>query len=427
MPITRREFLRTAAAVAGPTVAGSLIAACATGRSARRRIPLVRQDRPIAWGIHDDNLPIRSDLPVERGATLRIYEWRQYLSNDVLDSFVRRYEDADVTVQTESFESREAAVARLSRPDARFDVFFPTVDQIGGLVEARLLQPLNHDYLPNLRNLWPQFSPSAGPRPFYDQGLGYTIPYTVFATGIGWRTDLVARADGPDRLRNPYDVFWNPAYRGRVGLYDSYREVIGMALLHDGVRDVNTRDAVELAEASRALEDLVRVSRVAFTTEGAYEGLPNGQFALHQAWSGDILSALRWGRAEALGTAPSLRYFWPSDGAGVVGCDLVAVCAGAESPVLAHAFLNHLLDTGVALRNFAWNGYQPPIAEATPQALFAPRSQWRRTIPSNLRSAVLTPADYARGRFLLALDPAADAEWLRAWESFRTSSRSQGR
>src|SRR5512132_768578 len=357
MPITRREFLRTAAAVAGPTMAGSLIAACAAGRSARRRIPLVRQDRPVAWGIHDDNLPIPSDLPVERGATLRIYEWRQYLSNDVLDSFVRRYQDADVTVQTESFESWDAAVATLSRPDARFDVFFPTVDQIGGLVEARLLQPLNHDYLPNLRNLWPQFSPSAGP--FYDQGLGYTIPYTVFATGIGWRTDMVARADGPDRLRNPYDVFWNPAYRRRVGLYDSYREVIGMALLHDGVRDVNTRDAVELAEASRALEDLVRVARVALTTEGAYEGLPTGRFALHQAWSGDIRSALRWGRAGALGPAPSLRYFWPSEGAGVVGCDLVAICAGAESPVLAHAFLNHLLDTGVALRHFAWNGYQP--------------------------------------------------------------------
>jgi hypothetical protein len=86
-----------------------------------------------------------------------------------------------------------------------------------------------------------------------------------------------------------------------VGLYDSYREVIGMALLHDGVHNVNTRDAVALAEASGALEALARIARVALTTEGAYEGLPNGTFALHQTWSGDILSALRWGRAEALG------------------------------------------------------------------------------------------------------------------------------
>src|SRR6058998_413776 len=118
MPITRREFLRTAAAVAGPAAAASLFAACATGRGARDRIPVVRQDHPIAWPVHDDNIPISSGLPVERGATLRVYEWRQYLSKDVLDSFARRYEDADITVETESFESREAALARVSQPGA---------------------------------------------------------------------------------------------------------------------------------------------------------------------------------------------------------------------------------------------------------------------------------------------------------------------
>src|SRR5207247_10017075 len=111
---------------------------------------------------------------------------------------------------------------------------------------------------------------------------------------------------------------------------------------------------VELAEATSGHEVLARDSRGAPTTEGAYEGLPDGRFALHQAWSGDILSALRWGRAQALGTAPFLRYFWPSDGAGVVGCDLVAVRAGAGSPVVGHAFLTHLLDAGVAGGNFAW-------------------------------------------------------------------------
>lgn len=420
MPITRREFLRTAA-VAGPALAGTLFAACAPGPSARGRLRLVRQDRPVAWPVHDDNLPIQGGLPVERGATLRIYEWRQYLSKDVLDSFVRRYRSADVSVHAESFDSRDAAVAKLSQPGARFDVFFPTVDQIGGLVAARLLRPLNHDYLPNLRNLWAQFTPPLGP--FYDQGLGYTVPYTVFATGIGWRTDMVARADGPDRLTNPYDALWNRAYRGKVGLYDDYRETIGMALLRDGVRDVNTPDAAALAEASGALEAMARAVHVKLTTEGAYEGLPAGEFAIHQAWSGDMLSALRWGRAEASGTERLLRYWWPNAGTGVVGCDLVAICADGENPVLAHAFLNHLLEAGVALRNFAWNGYQPPIADATPEAMFPPRSPWRRTIPSDLRGAVLTPEEFARGRFLLGLDPAADAKWLQAWEGFRSDLR----
>ena len=46
---------------------------------------------------------------------------------------------------------------------------------------------------------------------------------------------------------------------------------------------------------------------------------------------------------------------------GIVGCDLTAICARGRNPVLAHAFLDHLMDVGVAMRNFRWNGYQPPF------------------------------------------------------------------
>ena len=101
-------------------------------------------------------------------------------------------------------------------------------------------------------------------------------------------------------------MFWDPRYRGKVGVYDSYREAIGMALLRDGVRDVNTSNPSALAAAGRALEEMARAVDVRLTTEGAYEGLPSGKFAVHQAWSGDILSALRW---EERGRSAPLRIF----------------------------------------------------------------------------------------------------------------------
>ncbi len=421
MRVNRREFLRTAAVTAaGFPLAGSVLAACRPEAPTRVPLPLPRRDRPVDWSVYDDNPSIPSSLPIERGATLRVFEWRQYLSPDVVRDFSRRYEAHDVNVRVESFESRDAAVARIREPDARFDVFFPTVDQIGPLVEARLLRPLNHSYLPNLANLWPQFAPPANP--FYDRGLRYTVPYTVFATGVGWRSDLVARGDAPDVRPHPYDLFWDPRYRGRVGVYDSYREAIGMALVRDGVRNVNTSDPSALAAAGRALEEMARVVDVRLTTEGAYEGLPSGEFAVHQAWSGDILSALRWGKARVLGTAADLRYWWPADGTAVVGCDLLALCARGENPVLAHAFLNHLLDEGVALENFAWNGYQPPVAGAAAPTLFGRGSPGLGAVPANLRTAVMTPAEFDRGQFLLGLDPASDARWLATWTRFRSGA-----
>ena len=43
------------------------------------------------------------------------------------------------------------------------------------MVVGKLLQPLNHDYLPNLqKTIWPAFRD-----PFYDKGSQYTVPYTI--------------------------------------------------------------------------------------------------------------------------------------------------------------------------------------------------------------------------------------------------------
>ena len=39
------------------------------------------------------------------------------------------------------------------------------------------------------------------------------MPYTVYTTGIGWRTDMVA--DDIAGMPNPYDVLWDPTVHGQ--------------------------------------------------------------------------------------------------------------------------------------------------------------------------------------------------------------------
>ena len=408
--LSRRAFLRAAAGVAALPFAGGLLDACTGAAPVTPRVSvptLPRPDRPVTWPVHED-LTLADGLAPERGVTLKVFEWRRYLSADVLRSFEQKY--AGVRVEATSFESRDEAAAKLAQPGADYDVFFPTVDQIGDLVGARLLRPLNHSYLPNVANLWTPFSASGSP--FYDVNLGYTIPYTVFSTGIGWRADLLPRTADPEA--HAYDAFWRAGVRTKVGLYANYREALGMALLRDGVGDVNTVDPSVIARAADALATLARSVPLELTGEG-YEDLPNGSLAIAQAWSGDMLSARRFGHADRLGTTAELRYLWPSGG--VVGCDLTAVCANGRNPVLAHAFLDHLLDEDVALQNFSWNGYQPPVNAALPQAFADPRFPYRDIVPANLRGALLSPEDFTGGRMLLGLDPAGDAAWQRAWGS----------
>ena len=42
---------------------------------------------------------------------------------------------------------------------------------------------------------------------------------------------------------------------------------------------------------------------------------------------------------------------------------------GAQNPVLAHLFLNYLLDLQNALTNISYNGYMQPLNGVTPQRL----------------------------------------------------------
>ena len=385
-------MLRAGGAIAG----GAVLWAC--GAPAARRTP------------HAGALPFHADLavdpgrPVERDATLRIYQWRDYLSAGVVDAFARRHVDAGVRVRIESFTTIAEAVQRLRDPDGDFDVFFPTIDALPGLVQERLLRPLTHELLPGIRNLWPFFQDDRGP--FYDLGQRYSLPYTVFSTGIGWRRDLVRPGDAPDRSRNPYDAYWNPRYRGAVGIYDDYREAIALALLRRG-EDPNVEDASSIG---RAVDDLVAMARavdVEVSAEGAYDELQTGEYAIQQSWSGDLLSAKRFGSVAA-DDAGNVAFIWPPGG--IVGCDLTAICARGRNPVLAHAFVDHLLDVGVAMENFRWNGYQPPVGDEPPPG-----------VPDGLRRAILAPDDLLAGRFLRPLTPAGDARWRLGWQRFLVS------
>jgi spermidine/putrescine transport system substrate-binding protein len=389
--LSRREVLRAAGVLAG----GAAVAACGAPTGGRRAA------RYGVLPIHGENAPVDASRPLENGATLRVYQWRDYLSSDVVDAFAHRHASADVDVSIESFTTMAEAVGRLRRPDGDFDVFFPTIGALPGLVHERLIRPFTHDLLPSIGNLWPFFFENGGP--FYDVGQRYSVPYTVYSTGIGWRRDLVRPADAPDRLAQPYDAYWNPRYRGAVGIYDDYREAIALALLRRG-SDPNTGDGGAI---DTAVDDLIGMDEavdVEVSAEGAYRELQTGEYAIQQSWSGDLLSAKRFG-AYAATAGEQVAFTWPAGG--VVGCDLTAICARGRSPVLAHAFVDHLLDVEVAMRNFRWNGYQPPVGDERPPGVAA----W-------LDDALLRPGDLRGDRFLRPLPAAVDARWRVGWQRF---------
>lgn len=368
-------------------------------------MPLARADNPVTRPLFDSNPAIPDGLSPEKNAVLRVYGWApSYVSPKLTKAFEDKF---GCSVEFIKFKSMDQAVARLRTGTLRADVFFPTLKVLGSLVEARMLQPLNLSYIPSLNDhVWPSMV-----SPFYDVGPRYTVPYFVWTTGIAWRNDLV-RTDIAS-MANPYDVFWDPTYRGHVHLLDSVQDVIGMALLRGGFTDVNTEDPAVIGRAKNDLLALVDAVAPVFDITDYKDLFVPGEAQVHQAWSGDLTYAKHF--APHPSDIRKLSYWWPEHG--LIGSDTMTVLAGAESPVLAHEFLNFLLDGKNALVNSIYNGYQAPVMTVTPETLVA-----LGAVPAHLRNIIVTPEDFLTGREELELSPAGDALWHAAYSEILTAA-----
>jgi spermidine/putrescine transport system substrate-binding protein len=403
--LARREFLRRSALGAvGLALAPSLLAACGgddDGDGTATELPLARPDSPVTLPLYDDNAAIASGLDPE-GGPLRIYNWVDYLWPKKLKEFGKEY---GVDVEVTTFSTMDEAIAKLASGAANFDVFFPTTDRISRLAYGKLVQPLNRDYVPNLANVW-----TALQDPFYDQGSRYTVPYVTYSTGIGYRRDRLGL--DPATLDNPYDVFWDEALRGKVWLLDDAREAIALALLRKGETDVNTEDPALIDAAKADLLDLISAVNVKVSTED-YSKVPEGVAPVHQAWSGSMIAA-QWYLPEGVGTE-QLGFWFPSDGRGPIGSDQMAVLRAAKNPVLAHHFLDFMLDEKNAYDNFAqFVGYQPPLTSLDPDRLVADE-----VVPPSLRGAVVRESDFQAGLQELELSPDGQVLWQNAWAEFK--------
>jgi spermidine/putrescine transport system substrate-binding protein len=401
----RREFLeRSALGALGLTIAVPLLAACGGSSNTFKppALKLARPDNPVLHPLFADNRAIASGLDPEAGP-LRIYNWNGYLWPKILKDFGKEY---GVKVELSTFSTMDEAVAKMSSGAVAYDVFFPTPDRISRLVLGKTLQPLNHHYLPNLsKTIWPSLQD-----PFYDKKSRYTVPYTIYTTGIGYRVDKVKTT--PWDLDNPYEIYWDEADKGKTFLLDDSREAPVHMLLKNGITDVNTEDPDDIDLAKKELKSLIDAVNIKLSTDD-YTNIPEDKAWVHQMWSGSAVSA-QWYLPE--GTGPGvLGYWFPPDGRGSIGNDMIAVPRKAKNPVLAHHFLNYLIDAKHGYDNFVnFNGYQPPFVSIDPDRLVTDG-----VVPKNLKTAVVRESDFQRGYFQLELTPNGQKLWQNAWAEFK--------
>jgi spermidine/putrescine transport system substrate-binding protein len=408
--LARRDVLRGGLWLGVGLGAAPLLAACggdngSSGKAVSGGAPyaLARPDRPVTLAIKDSNPPIDDGLEPESGGDFKILNYADYMAPGVMKDFGKKH---GVNVQVTPYNNYDEMLAKIRAPGESFDLVFPGPSVLSKMVYAELLQPLNHTYIPHFENVWPEYQD-----PWYDREARYTAPYTVYGSGVLYRADRVSEVP-----ENGYDLIWDKQYAGKVYILDDLGEAIGMSLLRNGITtDINTSNADYVAKATDSLIELIDLVQIKANVN-AYSEVPEGTATIHQGWSGDAIAGQYY---LPKGETPEVYAYWrPDDPAErVIGSDVIAIPKSAQKPVLAHMMINDLLDNEIGLRNFGFNGYQPPITKLSAKYLVA-----QEYIPENLMSSVIVPKDFESGLTFYEVSPETEALWRNNWSRFKAGA-----
>jgi spermidine/putrescine transport system permease protein len=276
-----------------------------------------------------------------KGGELNVFIWSNYLPDNVIGEFERRY---DAKLNIELYDSNEALLAKLQSGGANYDIIVPSDYMVTVLHEQGLLQELNRDLLTNFSNIDPQFA--ALP---YDPTNQFSIPYMWGTTGIAYRKD---------KLTEPVDswsVLWDARYKDRIAMLDDVRETFGAALKLLG-KSENSTDPSEIQAAAELLMQQKPLVK-AYDSGGFDQMLLSGDAWIAQAYSGQI--------AKAIIENPAIGYVIPKEGC-TIFVDNMCIPRNALHKELGHEFMNFVLEARAAADIANGTGYSSVNLAARP-------------------------------------------------------------
>jgi spermidine/putrescine transport system substrate-binding protein len=161
--------------------------------------------------------------------------------------------------------------------------------------------------------------------------------------------------------------------------------------------------------------ELIDLVNVKVNIEG-YKDIPEGTTTIAHTWSADLITGASSYMPEGVST-DVLGFWHPPSEQYLVANDSMGVLADAENPVLAHLYLNYLLDNDVAEKNFSWLGYLPALTKLDADYVIA-----QGYVPENLRNCVPTNDDISKGLVAKPLGLDGDVLYEQAWSTFRTGA-----
>ena len=335
--LTRRDLLERISRFGAAAALAPVIAACTTG-GASTAPSLAPTSAPTAAPASEGVASAEPTPVPEPEAELFVYNWTDYIGEDTIPSFEEKY---GVKVTYDFFSNTDEAYAKLGSDGGGYDVSFPISVDIPAFREKGALLQLDKSLIPNIGNLGTEWAD-----PGYDPGNAFSVPYMWWTTGVAYDTTRVT--DSPTSSK----ALWDERYAQHISMLDDVQETFATAPIQLGY-SANTTNTAEMDEALALLQlqkPLVRVySTDTITT------MSSGDVWIGQIWGADLYQINQENE--------NVVYYIPEEG-GIKGSDTIAVFSGAQHPIAAHLFINHLLDAEVSAANTNYIGYMGPNAAA---------------------------------------------------------------
>lgn len=271
-----------------------------------------------------------------KGNILYVYNWGEYIDPALLKKFEKKY---GIRVILETFDSNESMLAKIKNGGTHYDIAVPSEYAIQKMKEEKLLIPIDHKKLPNLKNINPDFMNLD-----FDKGNKYSIPYFWGTVGILYNPD---KTKGIDFSR--WDSLWDPRIKNNVLIVDGAREALGFSLNSMG-ESLNETNPQKLEKAEQKLEKLGP------NVKGVVGDEINTMMVQKEADVAVVWSGMG---ADIMTENENLDFVVPKEGSNL-WFDNMVIPNTAQNVDGAHKFINFLLDAKIGKQNTEWVGYATP-------------------------------------------------------------------
>ena len=315
----------------------------------------------------------------DREHTLKIYNWADYIDEDVLSEFADWYYEQtgeEVEIIYQLFDVNEIMLAKIERGKEDFDVVCPSEYIIERMLRHDLLLPIDKDFGDTPNYIDNNISPYIIERFNMIDGSGknandYSVGYMWGTTGLLYNTKYITAEQAAS-----WSVLHNPALRNKIFIKDAFRDVYGPILVYLK-REAIDRGEVTLDEVmydasdeSIALvEQFLKTAKnldliAGWEADFGKEMMTKEKAYINLTWSGDAV----WAIEEATSVGVSLDYYVPDEGSNV-WFDGWVIPKYAKNVKAARYFINYMCRSDIALRNMDAIGYVSAVA--TPEVLEA--------------------------------------------------------